>query len=49
MAPEWKAPIAAQIWHEMGRLTVALDTHQCGVEATQLFAARYVLQLYAYQ
>ncbi|KAF8322154.1 hypothetical protein DL93DRAFT_2162996 [Clavulina sp. PMI_390] len=44
MAPEKKAPIAAQIWLESERLTHGLDDHQCGVEAAQLFPARYFLQ-----
>jgi hypothetical protein len=45
MSPERKAPIAAQIWFEMERLTTALNKHQCGIEATQSFTARYFLQL----
>lgn len=45
LLPERKAPIAAQIWFEMERISTALDRHQCGMEAAQLFTARYFLQL----
>lgn len=45
LSPERKAPIASQIWLETERLSSALNRHQCGVEASQLHAARYFLQL----